>query len=166
MVGLRLSGQLFYAPNRDDQASWTEVGTMKDVGLAADEVAAASKIKSIEPYTFVLPSGYHASWAVSMADVSKEMFDLAFGMMAATQHFAAVIEVATTHPMPQHPVKGYPYVGKRYRQACREWQRKVKAWKRSTPHRKRLYFPDLTVESYSERDAQLTARLYPNYGQE
>jgi len=106
------------------------------------------------------------SWSVSfnfqLTDCQEDVWRSLFGLPPVEREHSVLVKFKPEKvSAPRHPVKGWPYVGKRYRQACRRWQRDLKRWKRSDGLASwGLYFPRAAINQESPTTYSITPRTW------
>lgn len=130
----------------DESHTWTELGSLTDLSFGGDVV---------ESEPIITPGP--ASWSVSITPSNPFALG-AFGLATERKpRFAFHFEMPPEpYPRPAHPRKGgygrrrgrwVRVQGKAYRAACRDWQRRVKAWERNGGMLQRfIYLPSATIE--------------------
>lgn len=93
--------------------AWQEIGGVTDVQFSHEDDG-SNELLGHDPYPF-----YRARWVshtieIPIATVGDRVLELVFGL-------------------PLHPVKRRGLTGKAYRQACRAYQRRLKAYRRGEP---------------------------------
>ena len=142
-MSIAIEGGSFYLGDLPvDTSGWTRIGHTDLEGISFSGEVEESPL--VETYPD-LSEGF----SFNLTHWNEDALSLFYGSAPPGPTHAVVIEYREPWLEPVHPRKGWPYVGKRYRQACRAWKRLHRRWKRARRpkvQKVEVYIPRATIE--------------------
>lgn len=137
-----------------DPDSWIEIGSVfEEISLGPQE--------DLESEPLITSTDRQFSFSLEGIDFDRELLHLYYGELPPPPVERSLLIKFTPEPWPEprHPIKGQPYVGKRYRQECRRWQRRHKAWRRGPKvQHTGIFIPRAAIDVVGPGEYSITPR--------